>query len=357
MAWTTRSSSGLGQSHQSGASSGHDRVEMRAEPRDLVTLEVGHLEEAAVGGRPDRLGQVADVEAARSGRPAAAARPAPTCRSRRRRRRPTSSVRGRVTTTRSRARAAPASARREPPRSRAPRTSPARPRRAARRGSGRRRDAAPRPPAPPGLPAGRAARRAVGEQLPCGRGVCGDERRPAGERLEGLVRDHPRGLRRRPEDAERAAGRLELAREAPRSRPTAPTRRSAAASSSSGSSWPLPTMRNGISGASAAAARIVSRPCSGISLPTKSTWNGASRLPAGEEEPVLGADEADLRRDRAAGRTPRGRSARGPRCRRRRRRRGGSAAVDGAHDARPRASRGGSGRGRRRACRRARRAG
>ena len=41
-------------------------------------------------------------------------------------------------------------------------------------------------------------------------------------------------------------------------------------SASSPSSWPLPTMRNGISGASRAAARIVSTPWSGISLPTKS---------------------------------------------------------------------------------------
>ncbi len=45
-----------------------------------------------------------------------------------------------------------------------------------------------------------------------------------------------------------------------------------AARASSASSWPLPTIRNGISGASRAAARIVSSPCSGISLPTKSAW-------------------------------------------------------------------------------------
>ncbi len=40
-----------------------DRVEMRAQPRDLVAVDIGHLEESAVGGRPHDLGQVADVEA------------------------------------------------------------------------------------------------------------------------------------------------------------------------------------------------------------------------------------------------------------------------------------------------------
>ena len=43
---------------------GDDRVEVRAEPRDLVAREVGHREEVAVRGRPDGLGEVADVEAA-----------------------------------------------------------------------------------------------------------------------------------------------------------------------------------------------------------------------------------------------------------------------------------------------------
>ena len=52
---TTRSRSGLGQSHQSGAKTDDQRVEMRAEPRDLVALEVGDLEERAVRGRPDGL--------------------------------------------------------------------------------------------------------------------------------------------------------------------------------------------------------------------------------------------------------------------------------------------------------------
>ena len=39
---------------------------------------------------------------------------------------------------------------------------------------------------------------------------------------------------------------------------------------------------------------MVSSPCRGISLPTNSAWNGASRLRAGPKEPILGADEAHL---------------------------------------------------------------
>ena len=44
----------------------------------------------------------------------------------------------------------------------------------------------------------------------------------------------------------------------------------------SSSSWPLPTMRNGSSGTSRAAARMVSRPCSGISLPTNRAWKSSA---------------------------------------------------------------------------------
>ena len=40
-----------------------DRVEMRSESRDLVTVNVRHFEESAVCGRPYDLGEVADVEA------------------------------------------------------------------------------------------------------------------------------------------------------------------------------------------------------------------------------------------------------------------------------------------------------
>ena len=54
-------------------------------------------------------------------------------------------------------------------------------------------------------------------------------------------------------------------------------------SASSPSSWPLPTMRNGISGASRAAARIVSTPWSGISLPTKSAWNSCGGCQPGRK--------------------------------------------------------------------------
>ena len=43
---------------------GQDRVEVRAEPRDLLAVDVRDREEVAVGGRPDRLRHVAEVEAA-----------------------------------------------------------------------------------------------------------------------------------------------------------------------------------------------------------------------------------------------------------------------------------------------------
>ena len=54
---------------------------------------------------------------------------------------------------------------------------------------------------------------AVDEQLARRRCVGGDERRPAGERLKGLVRDHAGSLRGRPEDAERATRALDLLRQ------------------------------------------------------------------------------------------------------------------------------------------------
>ena len=43
---------------------GQDRVEVRAETGDLLAVDVGDREEVAVGGRPDRLGHVSEVEAA-----------------------------------------------------------------------------------------------------------------------------------------------------------------------------------------------------------------------------------------------------------------------------------------------------
>ena len=54
---------------------------------------------------------------------------------------------------------------------------------------------------------------AVDEQLARGRRVGRHERRPARERLERLVRDHAARLRRGAEDAERAAGTLDLLRQ------------------------------------------------------------------------------------------------------------------------------------------------
>ena len=41
-----------------------DRVEVRSEPGDLLAVDIGHLEESPVGGRPDDLGEIADVEPA-----------------------------------------------------------------------------------------------------------------------------------------------------------------------------------------------------------------------------------------------------------------------------------------------------
>ena len=213
-----------------------------------------------------------------------------------------------------------------------------------------------RPPAPAGRRAGRAARSRRREQLARGGRVRGDERRAAGERLERLVRDHPR----RPWPTCR------------RSRA-----RSAARCSSSGSrsystqatcstfggrvveqAVELAASRRSGSAARAPAAprpRIVSSPCSGISLPTKSAVNGVRGRPAGPEHPLLRADEADL--DRGGRRASRQEARRAPRCRRRRGRPRGSARRSIARARAPRARRRGSGRGRRRACPRARRAG
>src|SRR5215204_7038862 len=50
----------------------------------------------------------------------------------------------------------------------------------------------------------------MGEELAGGEGVSGHERRPAGERLERLVRDHALCLVRGAEDSQRAAGTVEL---------------------------------------------------------------------------------------------------------------------------------------------------
>ena len=121
---------GSARATRAGASSATSGSKCAPRREICVALEVGHLEEPAVRRRPDGLGEVADVEAARLERPLLehGERRHPgrerADRDPEQRARPGHAPR-------SRARAAPASARRAPPRSRAPRTSPGPPRRAA----------------------------------------------------------------------------------------------------------------------------------------------------------------------------------------------------------------------------------
>jgi hypothetical protein len=48
---------------------GKQGVDVRPQPVDLVAVQLGDVERAPVGGRPDRLHHVAEVEAARLERP------------------------------------------------------------------------------------------------------------------------------------------------------------------------------------------------------------------------------------------------------------------------------------------------
>ena len=54
----------IGPEPPEGSESREDRVEVRAEPRDLLALEIGDGEHVAVCGRPHRLRHVAEVEPA-----------------------------------------------------------------------------------------------------------------------------------------------------------------------------------------------------------------------------------------------------------------------------------------------------
>ena len=56
---------------------GEDRIEVRAEPRDLLAVDIGDGEEVAVRGRPDGLGHVAEIEAAAAERAVAQHRERP----------------------------------------------------------------------------------------------------------------------------------------------------------------------------------------------------------------------------------------------------------------------------------------
>ena len=341
-AWTTSSSSGLGHSHQSGASSGDDRVEVGAEPRDLLAVEVGHLEEAAVGRRPDGLGQVADVEAPGLEGPLLEDRERATSRPRTPRSRARGACVAGVTRPRRPARAAPASARRARPRSPAPRTSPC-PRRRSRRASAAsaasRRTAA---ASASGSPGGHEQRVVAVRQQLAGSGRVGRDERRRRRRAPGRPCSGSRAPPSRPSRRRRARSRPPGSRPGRSSYSTHGThstfggaRRRAAARAGRCPTTP----ERDLGQRARAAARIVSSPCRGISLPTKRTWNGRSGCQPGPEEPVLGADEADLDPVGARGRTPRGRTRRAPRCRRRRGRRAGTRAGRARARRRRRASR------------------
>ena len=296
-----------------------DRVEMRAEPGDLAALLVGHLEEMPVRGRPHRLRQVAEVVAAapeggvaRLREPGEAGGEAGGRRGQQEARRETA---GHAASCSNIVRQRPPSTASLAARSYVCRP----PAPIGGRGRDRAPAAAPRPRAPGRLPAARAARPSpsVKSSRAAGR-VGGHERNAARERLERLVGDHPSRFRRRSEDPESAAGRHELCRRVARTRPTGRASRCAGAVESPPPSCPLPTIRNGISHAILAAARIVSRPCSGISFPTNRAWNGPAGRRAGTEEPLLGADEAHLDAAGSPARSAPRRTPPAPQCPRRR---------------------------------------
>ena len=206
---------------------GQDRVEMRAETGDLLAVDIGDREEVAVCGRPDGLRHVSEVEAA--------------------------AAEGAMPENRRGAEDARECGRREPddggwlhratscstrPRQRSPSTSSLA---CVSVGGKAARADAPRKLRLAGEAthgcrqrlrvAGRDEQRAVAvpQQLAGRRRVGGDQRRPAGKCLKRLVRDHAappsRTSRRRRARTPRAGSPPAAAR----SRPTRPTRRSAAA--------------------------------------------------------------------------------------------------------------------------------
>ena len=188
MAWTTSRSSGLGQTNHSGRECGQDRVEVRAEPGDLLAVDIGDREEVAVRGRPDRLRHVSEIEATAAER--AVPEDGRACRRRSRTRRPRRQTTAEGLKRRRAARRGRATARRARPRSPAPDRPRGRPRRSQRQlglagqathSRGQRLGVA-----------GRDEQRAlaVTQQLARRRRVGGDQGRAAGESLERLVRDH-----------------------------------------------------------------------------------------------------------------------------------------------------------------------
>ena len=256
-------------------------------------------------------------------------------------------------------RAGAASARRARPRSRALDRRRARQRTASARQPGRRRRRRRSACASAsGSPGGTSrALCAVGEQLAGGRRVGGDERRAAGERLEGLVRDHAAGLAGRAEDPERAAGAVQLFRQALVLDPGHVLDVRRAVLRAAASSWPEPTTRNAELGRESRGGEDRLESVERDQLADEEAGERLARRPAGPEDALLGADEADgdAVRVEPGERRRDGRHALA--CRRRRGRRRAGRGGRPLEDRGPRASPAGSARGRRRTCRRARRAG
>ena len=356
IACTTSSRRRVRPDHQSGANAA--RIGSKCAPSREICAPVRSV---VSRNRPCAVLQTACVMLPRSNRPvenarwrrtASAAKPAANAAVA-----AASSARWRVTPRRA-ARAALATARRAPLRWRAPGrpASPPAPIRSASSGSAA------------SLPDRRGERRrvarrheqralAVDEQLARGGRVGGDQWRAARDRLERLVRDHASGLVRGAEDAERAARRLDLLRQPLVVDPAHPVDVRRAALEQRRRAGRCRSPGTAPRAASAAASRIVSSPCSGISLPTNSTWNA----PAGCQPGRNSRSSAPTRHTstRSRGQPERlpeeprvllgvGDDEVGPAERDR---------VDVAEHARARGAACRSGPDRRRACRRARRAG
>src|SRR5438094_3231648 len=265
-----------------GREGGEDRVEVGREAGDLVPAEARHLQRMAVRGRPDGLHHVAEVEAA--GLERAVAQDGE--------RREGGCVRG------DRA-----------PEQKARALEAAHHRRCDRRACARSRTSRQRAPSTSSLACSRKAASPPSLSF-CARARSVASRPTAAARACGSPGGTSRALSSSPSSS-RAAGvsavtsgvpqarawkalfgitlpALSEAPKIPRAPParwSSPGRRAlstqwthstlAGLSSRSASSWPLPTRRNRSSGAARAAARIVSTPWSGISLPTKRHVNGA----------------------------------------------------------------------------------
>ena len=299
---------------------------MRAEPRDLLAVEVGRLERV-----PCAVDQTACVMLPRSKRPVEKRVVAE-----RRQRREAGGVGGDRRRRRRRAAAVASS----PAALRAGRASAAEhllarvrpvgrePARAdpSRRGPARRAAAAPPPRGRRGRRAGRAARsrrrRAARAPPACRRSPAACRMRAPGNALFGITR---LAFVARAEDPERAAGRVQLVRQALVLDPGHASRRSRGGARAARRAGRC--RRSGTAGrARRAASRIVSSPCSGMSLPTNSGVGAGGASPAGTAAPPRRRSRP--RRALAGARRDRRRNARALRCRRRRGPRAERAPVD-----------------------------